>query len=194
MKIKDIYFMKSARSFKDFPNLAYPEFAFMGRSNVGKSSLINMIMSKKDLVKVGAKPGVTRTINFFILNNSITLADLPGYGYAKLPAEIKNSFLPLMKDYISRRDRLKLVFLLMDIRRTPDELEKNMIMHLTEHRIPIAVIATKCDKFSRNQKIMHIKKIAEALMIGIDSIFLTSIKTGEGKKELLHLIDEYLKQ
>jgi len=193
MKIKKVYFLKSISKTEDSPNYPFPEFAFMGRSNVGKSSLINMITGKKDLVKVGSKPGVTKCINFFILNDNISLVDLPGFGYAKLPKELKKTFLPLIKNYIRSRDNLKLVFLLIDIRRQPDEFEKDIITLLAEKHIPTAIITTKCDKLSKNLQIKNSKKIASELLVDLDSLFPSSAKNGEGKKEILELIQEYYK-
>ncbi|MFW5770211.1 MAG: ribosome biogenesis GTP-binding protein YihA/YsxC, partial [Spirochaetota bacterium] len=124
MKINKAEFIKSAVKPEQYPQLPYPEFAFAGRSNVGKSSLINMVTGNSRLVKVGSKPGVTKTINFFSINDTICMADLPGYGYAKVPMELKKQFYPMIKLYFSNRDRLKLVFLLIDIRRVPGDFEK----------------------------------------------------------------------
>ena len=192
MKVKNVSFLKSAGRVSEFPNYPYPEFAFMGRSNVGKSSLINMVTGQKSLVRVGQKPGVTRTINFFILNNNISLADMPGYGYAKIPENLRKSFLPLIKNYIRERHNLRLAFLLIDIRREPSEFERDIIIQLTKNEFPIAIITTKCDKLSKTQRIKNAKRIAYILEIDIDSIFFSSCKTGEGKKEILSLIEQYM--
>ena len=191
MKIKDTAFVKSANKPSDFPNYSFPEFAFFGRSNVGKSSLINMITEKKSLVRVGSKPGVTTMINFFLLNENISIADLPGFGYARIPHSLKQSFLPLIKNYIRIRENLRLAFLLVDIRREPSEFEIEMIIHLTNAEIPIAVTATKCDKLSKNQKKKRAIEISANLEIDIDSIFFTSSKSREGKNEIHTLIEEY---
>src|SRR4030042_3376497 len=115
LKVKNVYFLKSCTKTSGFPEFNYPEFAFFGRSNVGKSSLINMLMGKRDLVKTGARPGVTKMINFFILNDAISLVDMPGYGYAKLPREQKKNFLPMMKSYITKKKNIRAAFVLMDI-------------------------------------------------------------------------------
>ena len=191
MKINNIYFLKSAARAADFPNYSYPEFAFFGRSNVGKSSLINMIVGRKSMVKVGSKPGVTKMINFFMLNEKISLADMPGYGYAKLPANIRKKFLPLMLNYIKSRDNLKLTFLLVDIRRVPEKIERDIINSLSEKEIPTAIIATKCDKLSKSERIKNANKIISELNIDMDSIFFSSSKSGEGKEDILRLIWEY---
>lgn len=191
MKIKDVSFLKSAGRIAEFPEYSYPEVAFFGRSNVGKSSLINMIVERKSLVKVGSKPGVTRMINFFILNNRISLADMPGYGYAKLPKSVSEKFLPLIRDYIKSRDNLKLTFLLVDIRRKPEKAEKDLIAFISAEEIPIAVIATKCDKLSKNQRIKNSRMIASELEIDNDSVFFSSSVSGEGKDEIQDLIQEF---
>lgn len=191
MRILTAEFLKSARRRSEFPSLPHPEFAFMGRSNVGKSSLINMVAWKKGLVRVGGNPGVTRTVNFFLINGNITLVDLPGYGYARLPLEIRKTFLPLLKSYIEARDRLRMVFMLVDIRRVPDESEREMITLLTARKIPCAICATKCDKLTRNHRVRGARAIAEALEIEPSSVFMTSARTGEGRREMLRLIEEY---
>lgn len=191
MKFKISKFLKSCSNKSGFPDYSYPEFAFIGRSNVGKSSLINMLLNRKNLVKTGAKPGVTRTINFFTIDKKISIADLPGFGYAKLPKDVKGKFLPLIKEYIFRRENLKLAFLLIDIRRIPDTYEKEFIKLLTANKVPVALILTKCDKLSKIKKIKNSKFIEEELEIGPGSLFYTSSKTGEGKKEIINLIKEY---
>jgi GTP-binding protein len=193
MKIHEVHFLKSCSAPPQFPKYPYPEFAFMGRSNVGKSSLINMMMNKKDLVKTGSRPGVTKTVNFFVLNNAISIADLPGFGYAKLPMEMRKAFLPLIRKYISTRTNLRLAFLLIDIRRTPDDFEAEILSLLASHKIPAAITLTKCDKLSRNQRAQRVRQISEALGIPRDSLFVSSAKSGDGRREMLGLIDEYSK-
>jgi len=191
MKIKDAQFLKSVFAASAFPNLPYPEFAFMGRSNVGKSSLINMLTGKKDLVKTGSRPGVTKSVNFFIINGGITFADLPGFGYAKLPESVREGFLPLIKSYIRDRDRLRLMFMLVDIRRVPGDFEREMITLLTERRVPVAVVATKCDKLARGGRAASARAIANALSVGEDSVFFSSSKTNLGRREMLSLVEEF---
>ena len=191
MKIKNVSFLKSCTNASQFPEFDYPEFAFFGRSNVGKSSLLNMILGQKNLVKIGSRPGVTKTINFFIVNDNRSFADMPGFGYAKLPMEIKKKLLPMIKEYIDKRENLRLAFLLIDIRRVPGDYERDIISMLTNNKVSVAITLTKCDKLSNNQRSKNISNIQKALDISRDSIFLTSSETGEGKKELLILIDEF---
>jgi GTP-binding protein len=191
MKIKDVRFLKSAAKVSDFPRFSFPEFAFFGRSNVGKSSLINMITGRRSLVKVGAKPGVTKLVNFFLMNDNISIADMPGFGYAELPKSVKDKFLPLLEDYINNRKNLKLTFLLVDIRRTPGDLERDIVTLLSDNEKPVAIIATKCDKLTKNQRKMNAEKIAREFDIDAGSIYFSSSKTTEGRKEIIKLIGEY---
>ncbi|HPV42734.1 MAG TPA: ribosome biogenesis GTP-binding protein YihA/YsxC [Spirochaetota bacterium] len=191
MKIHEVHFLKSCTAPSQFPRYAHPEFAFLGRSNVGKSSLINMLMRKKDLVKTGSRPGVTRTINFFLLNDAISIADLPGFGYAKLPMEMRKTFLPLIKKYISTRANLKLAFLLIDIRRTPDDFEAEILSLLAGQKVPAAITLTKSDKLSRNQRSLRVREISESLGVSRDALFISSAKSGDGRREILGLINEY---
>ncbi len=191
IKITDAKFLKSCPSTKQLPPLPYPEFAFLGRSNVGKSSFINMLAGRKDLVKTGARPGVTVAVNIFILNGKMSFADLPGFGYAKLPRSIRNTLVPLIRDYVTVRESLRLAFLLVDVRRVPDENERGYIELLSRRRIPVAIALTKCDKLSRAQKLRAVREIAAALEVESHALFCTSAKTGEGRKEILDLIEEY---
>lgn len=191
MKISNAEFVKSAVKPADFPGYVHPEFAFIGRSNVGKSSLINMLLGRKDLVKVGARPGVTTTVNFFLVNGEISIADLPGFGYAKLSQEKKKEFMPMIRRYLSERRNIALVFLLVDARRIPGDFETDVIEQLTELERPVAIIATKCDKLSRNELHVRLKEIAEAIGTEGDAIFPSSAKNRQGRNEILSLMKEF---
>jgi GTP-binding protein len=193
MKVKSAQFHSSCTKEGQFPDFSFPEFAFLGRSNVGKSSLINMITGKRDLTKTGSRPGVTRAVNFFIINGNITLADLPGYGYAKLPRDVSAAFIPLMRDYIRCRERLRFAFLLIDIRRVPDEKDRAILSLLLERGVPVAAVITKSDKLSKNRRARQSKVICRALGIDESSLLFSSSHTGEGKDLILDLIEEYRK-
>jgi GTP-binding protein len=193
LKIGEAKFLKSCTKPSQFPNFPYPEFAFLGRSNVGKSSLLNMVLSRKDLVKTGSKPGVTKTINFFTVNDNLSFADLPGYGYAKLPAQLRKSFLPMIRSYIEARENLRMVFLLVDIRRDPDDFERDILDLCMENRRPVAVVLTKTDKVGTNELPRRRKKIIGALGIPEESTILSSTLKGKGKKEILSVIGEFSK-
>lgn len=191
MKILDVHFLKSCSTVTQFPRYRHPEIAFFGRSNVGKSSLINMLVKKHGLVKTGSTPGVTKAVNFFLLNDAISLADLPGFGYAKVPHSVRKAFLPLIRSYIEGRRNLRLAFLLIDVRRVPDEAELEILSLLTGRGVPVAVTLTKCDKLSRGQRARSVAAIAGALGIPRDAIFMSSAKSEEGRKELLGLVEEH---
>ncbi len=190
MKFNTAKFIKSAKVPKDFPDSSMPEFAFFGRSNTGKSSLLNMITGRKDLVKTGSRPGMTQLINFFTVDDQVSFADLPGFGFAKVPAEIRKGFMPMIREYASARKNLKLAFLLVDIRRIPGDMELELLEYLTGMGIPVAVILTKCDKVSGNERVKNLKNISEALELDQDAFFLSSSLKGTGKKELRQLIHE----
>ncbi len=191
MKIRDVHFLTSSPRASLFPDHGLPEFAFLGRSNVGKSSLINMLMNRHDLVKTGSRPGVTQAVNFFVLNDAISIADLPGYGYAKVPLEIKKGFLPLIKSYIQKRENLRLVFFLLDIRRTPDDRERELLSLITRQRIPVVLTVTKSDKVPPGRRRDRLRAIAESLDVDAGALFLTSALKGTGRREFLGLIREF---
>jgi GTP-binding protein len=190
MKINEVHFLTSCGGRSAFPESRHPEIAFFGRSNVGKSSLINMLVNRKKLVKTGSRPGVTKTVNFFILNNYVSIADLPGYGYAAAPVQIKKTLLPLIRRYILSRKNLRLAFLLIDIRRIPDHFEREILSLLSGNKIPVAITLTKCDKVSRNRQKQNSEAIGDTLGIDSENLFITSAKTKAGRKELLGLIRE----
>lgn len=190
MIIKKAEFHKSATIPEQFPGYPYPEFAFLGRSNSGKSSLISMIFDGKVKVKTSSSPGQTQTINFFTINDSISIADLPGYGFAKAPGHIKDALQPMIKSYIENRDNLKIAFLLIDSRRdiSPDDSE--FLNYLSENEIPTAVVMTKSDKLSQSELHIRRKFIAKELGIDIEDLYVTSSAKKKGRKDLIDLIDE----
>jgi GTP-binding protein len=188
MHVKSAEFITSAVQVHQYPPAEYPEVAFAGRSNVGKSSLINKLVNRKHLVKTSSTPGRTQLINFFNVNGSLSLVDLPGYGYAKVPAAVKRAWGPMVARYISNRSNLKVVVMLMDIRRTPREEEFNLMDWLHHHQTPIILVLTKADKLSKTKQKKQARMIAETLGVDKDDLVLFSAKSGLGRNLLWELI------
>ena len=192
MKIKQAEFVKSAVYEKDYPmELKNMEFAFVGRSNVGKSSLINSITGRKKLAKTSKTPGRTQLINYFKVNNEFYIVDLPGYGFAKVPKEMKAEWGKTMERYVAS-DRKKLVFVLLDIRRVPSEEDMEMLVWLDHHDIPFKIIFTKMDKVSNNEKFRCLKDIRKKVEFHNDDVFFHSSLNDTGKDEILNYIDSLL--
>ena len=192
MIIKSAEFVKSAVKPSQYPFADLPEIAFVGRSNVGKSSLINTLLNRKHLVKTSSTPGRTQLINFFIINKVFYFVDLPGYGYAKVPAYVKKTWGPMIETYLSTRKTLKGVVLIMDTRRIPGVKELNFIEWLCYYNIPCILILTKADKLSKTKQLKQHLDIAKALSVDKDDPILFSAKSRMGKdavwEALEHLI------
>lgn len=192
MKIKQAEFVKSAVYEKDYPiELNNMEFAFVGRSNVGKSSLINSITGRKKLAKTSKTPGRTQLINYFKINNEFYIVDLPGYGFAKVPKEMKAEWGKTMERYVAS-NRKKLVFVLLDIRRIPSEEDMEMLIWLDHHDIPFKIIFTKMDKVSNNEKFKCLKDIKKKVEFHNDDVFFHSSLNDTGKEDILNYIDSLL--
>ena len=192
MKIKQAEFVKSAVYEKDYPmELKNIEFAFVGRSNVGKSSLINSITGRKKLAKTSKTPGRTQLINYFKVNNEFYIVDLPGYGFAKVPKEMKAEWGKTIERYVASA-RKKLVFVLLDIRRIPSEEDMEMLVWLDHHDIPFKIIFTKMDKVSNNEKFKCLKDIKKKVEFHNDDVFFHSSLNDTGKDEILNYIDSLL--
>jgi GTP-binding protein len=177
-------FIKSAVFQKDYPESALPEIAFVGRSNVGKSSMINSLLGRKKLVKVSAKPGKTRTLNFFNIDNEIMFVDLPGYGFAAVSKSERASWAKCIETYLTTRDNLKACVLILDIRRLPSEEDMDMLSWLSDTETNTLVVLTKTDKLSKNQIAKQVRLIAEEVGIDKEHFFLYSSVTGNGKENL----------
>ncbi|CDF59442.1 ribosome biogenesis GTP-binding protein YihA/YsxC [Thermobrachium celere] len=172
-----------------YPTTGYPEVAFAGRSNVGKSSLINTLVNRKSLARTSSKPGKTRTINFYNINDNLYLVDLPGYGYAKVSKEEKKKWGSMIEGYLNSRDELKLVILLVDIRHEPTQDDKLMLEWMRQTGKKVVVVATKSDKLSNNQIAKQVPVIKKALKLTQDETFiLFSSETRRGKEELWEVI------
>jgi GTP-binding protein len=190
MIITSAQFVKSAVTPSQYPPADLPEIAFTGRSNVGKSSLINTLVNRKHLVKTSSTPGRTQLINFFIVNSAFSFVDLPGFGYAKVPTAVRRSWGPMVETYLSTRKTLKGVVLIMDLRRIPGTQELNFIEWLRVHNIPEILVLTKSDKLSKNKQITQKKSIADALGVPKEQPILFSAKSRMGKDDLWKLIEQ----
>ncbi len=193
IKIKSAKFVTSAAKPSQYPSENFPEIAFAGRSNVGKSSLINTLVNRKHLVKTSSTPGRTRLINFFNINNAVTFVDLPGYGYAKVPESIRKKWGPMIETYLSERRSLKAIVVIIDIRRTPGTEERDLINWLNYYNICRIWVITKADKLSKNKQLKQLNTITRALGVGKKDVILFSAKTRQGKdavwEAILALID-----
>jgi GTP-binding protein len=185
MKISSAEFTASVVHKKDTPSLRLPEVAFVGRSNVGKSSLINALVNRKRLVKVSTTPGRTQTINYFRINQRFYFVDLPGYGYARVPRAVRSRFGPMVEGYLEQNAHLACVVHIVDLRHRPTEGDRLMREYLLYHRIPILTVATKSDKLTRQQGPKQAVVVRETLEIdAAEPVFLFSARTSEGKRNL----------
>ena len=176
--------MKSVWKPSDYPEESLPEVAFAGKSNVGKSSLINVLVNRKKLVKTSGTPGKTQSVNFFTINNTMTFVDLPGYGFAKVPPAVKKKWKPLVEGYLENRTALKLTLLILDIRRIPSQEDMGLLEWFDFHRIPSIVILNKIDKLSKSKVKKQSRIISESLSLEADRIVPFSAVTREGKGEV----------
>ena len=192
MKIKKADFVKSAVYEKDYPEqLDKMEFAFVGRSNVGKSSLINSLTSRLKLARTSKTPGRTQLINYFLINDEFYIVDLPGYGFAKVPKEMKKQWGRTMERYIASK-RKKLVFVLLDIRRVPSDEDIEMLEWLEYNEMDYKIIFTKIDKLSNNERAKQLKAIKTRLVFEKEDVFFHSSLTNKGRDEILAFMEEKL--
>lgn len=193
MKINTAEFIISNSDVSKCPNEPLPEYAFIGRSNVGKSSLINMLTGRNSLAKTSARPGKTQLINHFKINSNWFLVDLPGYGYARVSKSAKETFQKFITDYFERREQLVCAFVLIDIRHEAQKIDLEFINYLGESEVPFCIIFTKADKISKGKQQQHVAAYRKKLLAeGWEEMpqhFITSSSEGTGRDELLHFID-----
>lgn len=193
MIIHSASFVSSSTSVKQCPRTAKPEFGFIGRSNVGKSSLVNLLTGNTRLAKISGNPGKTRTINHFLVNESWYLVDLPGYGYARIAMSKRKGWDAMVREYLESRDALFYTFLLVDARLEPQAKDLQFIDWLGAKGLPFCLVFTKTDKLSKNKLPFTIGAFQDELKKKweeLPPIFITSSQTGAGKMELLSFIDE----
>jgi GTP-binding protein len=184
MKITSAEFLKSVYPRDDYPPGRYPEVAFAGRSNVGKSSLINTLVNRKGLARTSSAPGKTQSINLYLINQSFCLVDLPGYGYARVPRQVRKRWSPLIEKYCRNRKNLRGVVVIIDARVGPTPLDLSLISWLKNLSLPAIITLTKIDKLSKNKMVQVLRQTAAALAIAQEEICPFSAHTGEGKRRL----------
>lgn len=193
MEITSAEFVISNSDYKKCPNSQLPEYAFIGRSNVGKSSLINMLTNKKNLAKTSSKPGKTLLINHFLINQTWHLVDLPGYGYASIGKDMRQKLKEIIEGYLLYRPQLTNVFLLVDSRHSPQKIDMDFMQWMGENEIPFAIVFTKIDKLSQTKSKDNIEKYKDSLAEvweTLPKIFVTSSEKQQGREDLLDYIDE----
>ena len=190
MKVDNVDLYISAVRRSQYPTEGRPEFIMLGRSNVGKSSFVNTILNRKNLARISSKPGKTVTINFYNVEDTFFLVDVPGYGYADTSKEDIRKFGMMVEEYLEKREELKRVFLLVDFRHKPTNDDVLMYNFLKYYQIPVTVVATKADKVSSRDKDKNIKIIKETLDLVVgDNIIVFSSISKEGKEEVLNTIE-----
>lgn len=192
MQIRSAKFISSNSDVAKCPEGNLPEYAFIGRSNVGKSSLINMLTARKGLAKTSATPGKTQMINHFMINDNWYLVDLPGYGYAKVSQTSRARFAAMIEKYLQQRSNLVCTFVLIDIRHEPQTNDMDFMSWMLEQQLPFAMIFTKADKLSKTavaKAVAHYTELALQYWAEMPPVFISSAETGEGRNEILSYIE-----
>lgn len=191
MNVKSAEFVISAVSSKQYPDTRLPEIALAGRSNVGKSSFINRLINRKALARTSSKPGKTQTLNFYLVNQQFYFVDVPGYGYAKVSKKEREKWGKMIEEYLTTRDTLRLVIMLVDFRHEPSKEDLQMKEFLEYYQIPYRIVLTKVDKISRSKWNKHLSMIRKAFNKPPEQLFLLfSSETGEGKEKGWQWIEE----
>jgi GTP-binding protein len=193
MKVTSSEIIISAVKPEQYPETEFPEFALAGRSNVGKSSFINKMLNRKGLARISSKPGKTQTLNFYLINEILHFVDVPGYGYAKVSKKEREAWGKMIETYITSREQLKAVVLIVDLRHPPSVDDTMMYEFLKHYEIPCVVIATKADKIPKGKWQKHLKITKETLDLDKnDHIVLFSSETGEGKEQAWSILESYM--
>lgn len=193
MNITSAQFVKSSSSVEECPTDNLPEYAFIGRSNVGKSSLINMLTGKPKLALTGSTPGKTRLINHFLINESWHIVDLPGYGFARRGLKEREAFAKMIDDYVTKRSQLVSLFILIDSRIAPQAIDLKFIRDMGEKGIPFVLVMTKIDKISKGKlqsAIAHYKDVLSEEWEELPPFLVSSAETKQGRDEILHYISQ----
>jgi len=193
MKFVDIHFLLSVHNLSQLPAPSLPEIAFAGRSNVGKSSLMNTLVGRKNLVKVSGRPGKTQGLNFFEVTNTVYLVDLPGYGYAKVAKGMQDHWQSLITSYLEARTTLCCVVVILDLRHEPKQYDAQLLSWLREKNIPFLPVYTKVDKLSGNERVKNARILDAGHSIAPDQRILFSAVTGQGKDELERALASFSK-
>lgn len=192
MEIKNATFVVSNTDYKKCPDTGLPEYAFIGRSNVGKSSLINMLTNNKSLAKTSVRPGKTQLINHFLINKQWYLVDLPGYGYARISKSARAQWQKMTNDYLLQRETLMNTFVLIDSRLTPQQIDLDFISFLGQNCIPLSIVFTKADKQNQRETALNVNAFKKALSNEweeLPPIFITSSVSGTGRSKILDYIE-----
>jgi len=192
MEIKNATFVVSNTDYKKCPDTGLPEYAFIGRSNVGKSSLINMLTNNKSLAKTSVRPGKTQLINHFLINKQWYLVDLPGYGYARISKSARAQWQKMTNDYLLQRETLMNTFVLIDSRLTPQQIDLDFISFLGKNGIPLSIVFTKADKQNQRETALNVNAFKKALSNEweeLPPIFITSSVSGTGRSKILDYIE-----
>ena len=193
MEFEDPRFVLSAYSMKQLPESSLPEIAFAGRSNVGKSSLLNSLLRRKKLVKVSGRPGKTQALNFFLVSNAFHCVDLPGYGFARVSKSMQSSWGKLISAYLEQRNQLRCVVVIVDIRHEAKTLDSQLFMWLSQLEIATVPVYTKADKLSRSKREKHAQMLDSGHGISKAQRVIYSSKTGEGREVLLQKLMPFIK-
>lgn len=192
MKIKSSDYLLSAVNPDQYPELNLPEVGLVGRSNVGKSSFINRMINRKNLARTSGKPGKTQTLNFYLINEEMIFTDVPGYGFAKVAKSHRAAWLKMIERYLLKRENLKGVVQLIDIRHLPSAEDKEMFSWLMANKIPVMVVITKADKIPKGRMQKHVSDICKALNIPTNFPIVFSAETGQGREEAWEAIEELI--